>query len=118
MGVVEPVIAVLCLVAAVWLVVLLVADRLPNDALFALLGLVELGLLVDLVLGVVRVLSQPHAGVSVATYVGYLIAAVVLPPAAVLWSLADRSRGGTGVLLVAVLVVPFLFLRLGQVWHA
>jgi hypothetical protein len=32
------------------------------------------------------------------------------------WSQAERSRGGLAVLLVALVVVPFLILRLHQVW--
>ena len=30
----------------------------------------------------------------------------------------ERSRGGTAVLLVAVLLVPFMFVRLADIWSA
>jgi hypothetical protein len=43
---------------------------------------------------------------------------VLILPAAFLWSMGERNRGGTGVLLVAVVVVPVLFLRLHQLWAA
>jgi hypothetical protein len=41
---------------------------------------------------------------------------VVLIPAGVVWSSGERSRGGTAVLLVAVLLVPFMFVRLADIW--
>ena len=56
------------------------------------------------------------AGVSVATYVGYLVASLVVLPLAVGWSWAERSRGGTATILVGLVVVPYLFVRLYQVW--
>jgi hypothetical protein len=107
----------LCLLAAGWITVLLVRDRGPGDRLTLLLGVVEIGLVAQLVLGILRV-TGPHRGVSVPTYVGYLVGSLVILPVAWLWSASERSRGGTAVLLVAVLLVPFLFLRLAQVWSA
>ena len=62
--------------------------------------------------------SGDHGGVNVAAYVGYLVGALVILPVAFLWSIGERTRSGTGVLLVAVLVVPVLFLRLHQLWAA
>lgn len=115
MLVLQYVLTAICLVTALVVVVLIVRDRAPGDAVLGLLGLVELGLVVQLVLGIVR-LTGPHAGVSVPTYVGYLIGSLLILPVAALWSLSERSRGGTAVLLVGVLLIPFLFLRLAEVW--
>ena len=50
--------------------------------------------------------------------VGYLVGSLLVLPAAFVWSVGERSRSGTGVLLVAVVVVPVLFLRLHQLWGA
>ncbi len=36
-------------------------------------------------------------------------------PAGLLWSLGERSRGATAVLLIALLTVAFLILRLVQI---
>jgi hypothetical protein len=105
----------ICLLTALVVVVLIVRNRAPGDLVVGLLALVELGLVVQLVLGIIRV-AGPHDGVSVATYVGYLVGSLVILPVAVIWSLSERSRGGTAVLLVGVLLVPFLFLRLAEVW--
>jgi hypothetical protein len=107
-----------CLLSAVWLVVLLVRDRTPDRLLLNLLAVVELALLVHLVLGVVRVTGDAPAGLSVWEYLGYLFGVLLFIPAGVVWSSGERSRGGTAVLLVAVLLVPFMFVRLGDVWAA
>jgi hypothetical protein len=115
--VLQIVLAVVAAVVALWLVVLIARDVQPDDYLYAALGLLEAGLLVQLVVGLVQVAGD-HAGVNVAAYVGYLVGAVVLLPVAFLWSVGERTRAGTGVLLVAVLVVPVLFLRLHQLWTA
>ena len=117
MTVLQIVLAAIAAVVALWLVVLIVRDALPNDYLYATLGLLEVGLLAQLVVGLVQVAGD-HGDVNVAAYVGYLIGSVVLLPVAFLWSIGERTRSGTGVLLVAVLVVPVLFLRLHQLWAA
>lgn len=104
-------------VLVVWLVVLVARGRQPDDWLYGALALLELGLVAQLVVGLVR-LGGEHEGVNVAAYVGYLVGSLVILPAAFLWSVGERTRAGTGVLLVAVVVVPVLFLRLHQLWSA
>jgi hypothetical protein len=102
-------------VAAIWLLVLIAADRLPGDPLYAALGLLEVGTVIQLVMGLLMVFGDHH-GVNVAAYVGYLVGAPLILPVAVLWSLGERTRAGTGVLLVGVVVVPALSLRLHDLW--
>ncbi|HEY2877043.1 hypothetical protein [Nocardioides sp.] len=113
----QIVLSAVCVLLAVWLVVLIVRDRQPDDYLYAALGLLEVGLVAQLVIGLVMV-SGDHGGVNVAAYVGYLVGALVILPIAFVWSVGERTRSGTGVLLVAVVVVPVLFLRLHQLWGA
>jgi len=115
--VLQIVLAAISAVIALWLVVLIVRDVEPNDYLYAALGLLEVGMIALLVVGLVQVAGD-HGEVNVAAYVGYLVGSVVLLPVAFLWSIGERTRAGTGVLLVAVLVVPVLFLRLHQLWAA
>lgn len=105
----------LCLLAAIWVVGLLVFNKLANDLLFGLLGLIEVGLVVNLVLGIVRFANDADRTSGV-EYIGYLVGVLLILPAAVLWSLAERNRGGTGVLLIGVLLVPFMFYRLAEIW--
>jgi hypothetical protein len=111
----QIVLAVLCGITAIVVLVQIVRDRPPGTPVDVLLAVIEVGLVVQLALGIVRV-AHGHDRVSVVTYVGYLVAALVVLPVAWLWSAGERSRGGSAVLLVGLLVVPFLFVRLAQVW--
>jgi hypothetical protein len=115
--VLQIVLSVLAAAVAVWLVVLIVRNREPGDPLYGALALLEVGMVVQLVIGVVRLFGS-HPGVNVAAYLGYLIGAVLILPIAFVWSVGERTRAGTGVLLVAVVVIPVLFLRLQQLWAA
>lgn len=104
-------------VVAVGLVVLIVRDRLPGNTTFATLVALELGLLAQLVVGLVRVFGD-HQQLSVPTYVGYLVGALLILPIGFLWSASERTRSGTAVLLVAVIALPVLFLRVHDIWAA
>ena len=110
-------ISALCLLSALWLVVLLIRDRTPERWLLNVMLGIEVLLVVHLVVGIVKVTDAP-SGVSVWEYVAYLAGTLLFVPAGVIWSSGEKSRGGTGVLLVAVLVVPFMFLRLAAIWSA
>lgn len=111
----QIVLSVLSLLVVALLVVLIVRDRRPGRVTYALLAVLELGLVAELVIGLARVFGD-HEGVSVATYVGYLVGALVILPLAAGWAWAERTRNGTGVLLVGVLVLPVLFVRLHDIW--
>jgi hypothetical protein len=114
---VQLVLAAAALVVAIWLAVLIVLDRLPGDPVFGALVVLEAGIVVQLVIGLVRVFGD-HPGVNVAAYLGYLVGALLVLPIGFLWSAGERTRSGTAVLLVAVLVVPVLSLRLHDLWAA
>lgn len=105
----------ICALAALSLLVEIIRNRQPGNVSFFALVAVEIGLLVQMVWGLVMVVED-HRGVEVGTYIGYLLGALVLLPAGFVWSASEKSRGGTAVLLVAVLVIPFLFLRLHEIW--
>jgi hypothetical protein len=102
-------------VVAIWLMVLIARDRLPDNRVFAALAIIEVGLVVQLVIGLVRVFGD-HGDLNVAAYVGYLVGALLVLPIGFVWSAGERTRSGTGVLLVAVIAVGVLFLRLHQLW--
>ena len=104
-------------VVALCLVVLIAVDRQPDDWVYGALALLETGLAAQLAVGVMRLRGE-HGDVNVAAYIGYLVGSLLVLPAAFLWSAGERTRAGTGVLLVAVMVVPVLFLRLNQLWAA
>lgn len=88
-------------------------DRSPDRVLVLLIGVLEVGFVVQAVIGLAQVIGGgDDLGV---TFVGYLLAVVVVLPLGVLWSLGERSRGATAVLLVSLLTVAFLVLRLVQI---
>lgn len=116
MSTLQIVLSVLCGVAALSLVVEIIRDRQPGNISFFLLVAVELGMIVQLVWGVARLVDD-HRGVDVGSYIGYLLGSLVLLPVGFLWSASEKSRGGTAVLLVAVLVTPVLMLRLYHLWE-
>lgn len=112
----EVALALLCGVAALVALVHLVRDVPPGRVVFSLLAVVEAGLVVVLVAGIVRLATQDTTGVSVATYLSYLVGSPLVLPVGAVWSASEPTRGGTGVLLVALVVVPVLFLRLSVIW--
>lgn len=111
----QTVLIVLSLLLALVAVVYVVLDRATDRFMLAGWVLLELGLLVQLVIGIAQ-LAGTDRDVSGVTFVGYLLGALLVPPAAAWWALGEKSRAGTAVLIVAGLVVPFLILRLDQIW--
>ncbi|MCW2796498.1 hypothetical protein [Nocardioides sp.] len=102
-------------VVMVVLVVLLVRDETAGDPTFGLLAALELALLVQAVVGVVA-LSSTSREVSGVLFLSYLLGALCALPIGAFWSLAERTRAGTGVLLVATFTVVALELRLDSIW--
>jgi hypothetical protein len=106
---------VLVVLVAGVLIVDIVRDRHSSNLAFWGLVALEAGLLVQFVWGLVLVIDD-HTGVPVLPYLGYLIGALFILPIAFLWSASEKSRSGTAVLLVAVLVLPVLSVRLHDLW--
>ncbi|MGW6930740.1 hypothetical protein ACWGE0_11790 [Lentzea sp. NPDC054927] len=79
------------------------------------LAVLEVGLLVQAVIGIAALLGTER-DVERLSFVGYLLGPVVIPPVAVVWSAAERTRWSAGVLVVACLSVPVMTVRLGQIW--
>lgn len=75
-------------------------------------GVVETYLVVQLVV----VLVHPAAGGASGLFWVYVVAQLVLLPAAAAWAFAERTRWSSAVLLLAALVVALLQVRLLQVW--
>ena len=115
MGLIQVVAASLSGLLALVAVVALVRDRLYGKPILVLATVVEVLLAAHLVVGVLQ-LSRGADGVSGATYVGYLVGLLLVLPAAVWWASAERSRGGSAVILLGALVVPFLLLRTHDLW--
>lgn len=112
----QTVLIVACLLVAVVALVQVAIDRPVGDGLVGLCGLVEIGLLVQAAVGIVQAFGDHDA--PVVTFVGYLLACLLVLPAGAIWSLGERTRGGTAVLAVAGLTTAFLVVRLSQLWSA
>ncbi|MFC6080024.1 hypothetical protein [Sphaerisporangium aureirubrum] len=101
--------AALCVITAV-------RNRPMGMVLLTGLGLLEIALLVQAAVGIARVVGG-EGPPETATFVGYLVAMIVIPPAAVFWALAERTRWGPAVAAVACFAIPVMTGRLLQIWQ-
>lgn len=92
-------------------------ERPFGNPLFYVIGVLEVAL-VALLVGGVAALSLTTRDVDGVLFVSYLVTVVVIPPASVLWGIAEKSRWGTGVVVVAMLTVAVLCVRLLDIWKA
>jgi hypothetical protein len=90
-------------------------DRRVNTLVLAVVAVVELITLAQLVVGVVQLASTAR-DVNGPVFVAYLLGLVVVLPLASVWALAEKSRWGTGVLVIAGFVLLVLVARLQQLW--
>jgi len=108
--------AALAVLVALHAGVLLVRDAPFDNGLFYSVSLLEI-VLVGLLVGGSVALSSTDRSVDGILFVSYLVTLVVIPPAAVLWGIAEKSRWGTGVVVVAMLTVAVLIIRLLGIWQ-
>jgi hypothetical protein len=106
---------VLCGLTTILLVVHLIRDRAAEDGMFVLLGITELVLLGQLVGGCIA-LGNTERDVDGTLFVSYLVGVALALPIGAFWSLAERTRAGTAVVLLAVLTVAALEVRLDAIW--
>ena len=105
---------VILAMAGVVAIVLLV-DRSAQDSHFVGLAVLEVALLAQLVGGCVA-LARTARDVEGAVFVSYLVTVALIPVVGAFFSLAERSRVGTTILLLAVATVAGLELRLWDIW--
>lgn len=86
-----------------------------DNPLFYAVCVVEIALIALLIGGSIA-LGQTSRDVDGVLFISYLVTLVVIPPAAVLWGIAEKSRWGTGVLVVSMLTVSALSVRLLGIW--
>jgi hypothetical protein len=110
---------VLSLVVAVWAFVEFFRQREPSRPLFIGLWAVEALVAVQVVALVVGLAdgSRPTGG-DMVTLIGYLLTAVLLPPAGIVLARMEPTRWGSLLIGAAAVIVPVLILRLGQIWNA
>jgi len=103
------------LVIAVWTVVLAVRDRRVSDWLIYALGLLEVLVLAQLVVAVVELVRGEHPA-STVTFTAYAAAALLIAPAGLFWSIAEKSRSSVLVITIACLALPVMTARMLQMW--
>jgi len=86
-----------------------------SNPLFYAIAAVEVLLLVALVWGIVAATGTDR-DVQKGLFLSYLVTTVLIPPAAVLWGVGDRSRWGTGVVAVGLFTVSVMLIRTHQIW--
>ncbi len=104
------------LLFAAVVLVYVVLDRTPDWGLLGFAAVIEAATLVLLVVAAVQVGDVSLSGGATVTLFGYLLAGLVLLPIGFVWSLAERSRGATAVLMIAGLAQAFVVVRVMQVW--
>ncbi|GAB3597963.1 hypothetical protein GCM10027446_27000 [Angustibacter peucedani] len=109
------VLAVASLAFALGTALLAWRDRPAGPRTLLAAAVVEAGFVVQLVVGVVM-LATTDRDVPGVLFVAYLVGVLLVLPVAVVWSRAEQSRWGTGVLVVAGLVDAVLLARLQQIW--
>lgn len=103
-------------VSGVMCVVLGLAGRRPSDLTVGALAIVELMLLSQVVMAIAAPFAGNTPTGSALEFWVYLVSAVLLPPAAVLWALIERSRWSTVILGVAALSVAVMVWRMQVIW--
>lgn len=97
-------------------VVLGFAGKTPNDLVVGATALVELLLVAQVVIAIVApAVGNTPTGSGLEFWV-YLISAVVIPPAAIFWSLIERNKWSTVILGVACLAVAVMVYRMNVIW--
>lgn len=106
---VAVVVGLVCVIAGL-------AGRRPSDLTVGGMALVLLLLIAQVVMGIVAPLAgNPPTG-SLLEFWVYLVSAVLLPPAAVLWALIERSRWSTVIMGIAALAVAVMVWRMHVIW--
>ena len=78
--------------------------------------MVELALLIQLIWSSVLVSQGANATGDTLEFFGYIITALLIPPASVIWAIFERTRWSTIVMGVAGLTVAVMAVRMWQIW--
>lgn len=107
---------VVAFAAAALAVVLGLAGRKPSDLSLAGPALLELLLVAQLVISIVAPLAGNSPSGNPIEFYAYLIAALVIPPAAIYWALTERTRWSVVVVGVACFAIAVMFVRMQIIW--
>jgi hypothetical protein len=100
----------------VFALILGIFKRAPSWWSVGSVALIEALLLVQLIASIVQVVQGQQAVGDTVEYFGYIITALVVPPAAIAWAVIERTRWSTLVLGVSGLTVAVMLVRMWQIW--
>ena len=109
-------VAISALLIAGFAAILTARNQPFSNPLFYAISVLEI-VLVGLLIGGCIALAMTSREIDGVLFVSYLVTVVVIPPAAVLWGIAEKSRWGTGVVVVAMLSIAVLCVRLLGIWQ-
>lgn len=89
----------------------------PNDITILSVAAVELTLLVYLAGSIISAIGAGGPSGPAWEFWGYLVTALVIPLAAVYWSLMERSRWSNFVLGSVGLIALVMTARMNQIWY-
>ena len=92
------------------------AGKVPSDLTVGVLALVELLLIVQVVMAIVGPLTGNPASGSLLEFWTYLVSAVLLPIAGVVWAFADRTKWSTVIMGVVALAIAIMVWRMHVIW--
>jgi hypothetical protein len=113
-GLAYVVIAVSVLVG-LGIVGLAVTDRRPLETIAYGLVLAEAAAVAQVLVVFVQ-LARGERPAEPATFTGYALTSLLVPPAGALWALAEKTKWGTAAAGVSALVLAVLTVRMQQVW--
>jgi hypothetical protein len=112
----DATVIVVSLVVAAYALVAALLNRPPGLVQLIGLGLIEVAVLA-LAVGVAVSVAGGGRPAEPATFAGYLLTCLLLPPAGGVLARMEPTRWGSATVCGAALIVPVLVVRLGQVWH-
>ncbi|MFC7432740.1 MULTISPECIES: hypothetical protein [unclassified Agrococcus] len=93
-----------------------VAKARMNDLVLGAAALAMLSLVVQVVASIVAPIVGAGPTGDLLEYWVYLVTALLIPPAAVLWAFADKGRWSVLVVGVGLLAVAVMVYRMHQIW--
>jgi hypothetical protein len=92
-------------------------SRLLDDRLLVASGILEVGLLVQMVVALAHLGGVPGGPAEKATFTAYALTLPFVLPAAVFLALKEKSRWAMGVLAVGAFAAAVMTARLQQIWN-
>jgi hypothetical protein len=103
-------------VAAIVAVVFGLVGRKPNDYTVGSLVLLELLLIAQGIISIVLAATGSPTKGNALEFGVYAVSVLLVPPAAIIWALVDRTRWSTVVLGVGAFTVAVMVVRMQQIW--